>query len=51
VICLFRSSPVNTLHGPLTETNEKLQGLIERLYKADLFMGEPGETLLIAPTR
>src|SRR5580658_9452888 len=24
VICLFRSSPVNTLHGSLVEINEKL---------------------------
>jgi hypothetical protein len=47
VICLFRSSPVNTLHGSLTETNEKLGGLLERIRKPDLFRGELGETLLI----
>ena len=31
VICLFRSSPVNVLHGSLTETNEKLNGLISSI--------------------
>src|SRR5580658_5213401 len=49
VICLFRSSPVNTLHGSLTEANEKLKGLLERVRKPDLFKGELGETLLITP--
>ena len=51
VICLFRSSPVNTLHGSLTETNEKLKGLLERVRKPELFRGELGETLLIAPPK
>jgi hypothetical protein len=51
VICLFRSSPVNTLHGSLTEANEKLKGLLERVRKPDLFLGELGETLLIAPPK
>jgi len=50
-ICLFRSSPVNTLHGSLTQTNEKLKGLLERVRNPDLFMGELGETLLIAPPK
>jgi hypothetical protein len=49
VICLFRSSPVNALHGSLTEMNEKLQGLLDRVRKPDLFRGELGETLLLAP--
>lgn len=49
VICLFRSSPVNTLHGSLTETNEKLHGLLDQLRKPELFRGEFGETLLITP--
>jgi hypothetical protein len=32
VICLFRSSLVNTLHGSLTETNERLKDvLVHRL--------------------
>ncbi len=48
VICLFRSSPVNTLHGSLTEINEKLKGLLDRIRKPELFRGELGETLLIA---
>jgi hypothetical protein len=48
VICLFRSSPVNTLHGSLTEMNEKLKGLLERIRKPELFRGELGETLLVA---
>ena len=51
VICLFRSSPVNTLHGSLIETNEKLKGLLDRVRKPDLFRGELGETLLIAPPK
>jgi cytosol aminopeptidase family protein len=50
-ICLFRSSPVNTLHGSLTEINEKLQGLLERIRKPELFRGELGETLLLAPPK
>jgi hypothetical protein len=49
VICLFRSSPENTLHGSLTEINERLKGLLDRVRKADLFRGELGETLLLAP--
>jgi hypothetical protein len=49
VICLFRSSPENTLHGSLVETNEKLHGLLDRLRNPDLFRGELGETLLLAP--
>jgi hypothetical protein len=51
VICLFRSSPVNTLHGSLVEMNEKLKGLLERIRKPDLFRGELGETLLLAPPK
>jgi hypothetical protein len=51
VICLFRSSPVNTLHGSLTEVNEKLKGLLDRIRKPELFRGELGETLLIAPPK
>jgi hypothetical protein len=49
VICLFRSSPVNTMRGSLTEMNDKLKGLLDRIRKPDLFRGELGETLLIAP--
>jgi hypothetical protein len=48
-ICLFRSSPVNTLHGSLVEANEKLKGLLDRVRKPELFWGELGETLLITP--
>jgi hypothetical protein len=48
VICLFRSSPANALHGSLTEMNEKLKGLLDHIRKPDLFGGEFGETLLIA---
>jgi hypothetical protein len=29
--------------------NEKLKGLLERIRKPELFRGEPGETLLLAP--
>jgi hypothetical protein len=49
VICLFQSSPSNTLHGSLAETNQKLNGLLEQVRKPDMFRGELGETLLIAP--
>lgn len=51
VICLFRSSPVNTLHGSLAEMNEKLKGLLGRIRKPELFRGELGETLLLAPPK
>jgi len=51
VICLFRSSPENTLHGSLTETNDKLKGLLDRVRKPNLFRGELGETLLITPPK
>jgi hypothetical protein len=51
VICLFRSEPVNTLHGSLAEANEKMNGLLERVRKPDLFRGELGETLLIVPPK
>lgn len=49
VICLFLSSPTNTLHGSLIEINEKLKGLLNQIRQPDLFRGEPGETLLITP--
>lgn len=49
IICLFRSSPQNTLHGSLIETNAKLHGLLDRVRQPGLFGGELGETLLIAP--
>jgi len=49
VICLFQSSPENTLHGSLLELNGKLNGLIDRVRNPELFRGELGETLLIAP--
>jgi hypothetical protein len=49
VICLFRSAPANTLHGSLTEIDEKLNGLLSRIRKPELFRGELGETLLITP--
>jgi hypothetical protein len=40
VICLFRSSAVNTMHGSLTEMNDKLKGLLDRIRKPDLFRPE-----------
>jgi hypothetical protein len=51
VICLFRSSPENTLHGSLIEINEKLKGLLDRVRNPNLFRGELGETLLLAPPK
>ena len=50
IICLFESTPENTLHGSLTEVNEKLQGLLDQIRNPALFRGELGETLLIAPS-
>jgi hypothetical protein len=47
VICLFHSSPENTLHGSLIEIDEKLKGLLTRIRKPDLFRGELGETLAL----
>jgi len=49
VICLFASSPANTLHGSLIEMNDKLHGLLERIRKPGLFGGELGETILLTP--
>jgi len=42
VICLFRSSPVNTLHGSLSEVNERLHGLLDRVRNPELFRRELG---------
>lgn len=49
IFCLFQSSPSNTLHGSLTETNEKLHGLLDRLRQPTLFSGDLGETILLIP--
>jgi hypothetical protein len=49
IICLFRSSLENTLHGSLIETNEKLHGLLDQIRKPELFGGELGETMLLSP--
>ncbi len=49
IICLFHSSPENTLHGSLIETNEKLHGLLDKLRTPALFDGDAGETVLISP--
>jgi hypothetical protein len=45
LICLFRSSPLNTLHGSLIDMDKKLGGLLDRVRSPDLFRGELGETL------
>ena len=37
VICLFQSDPANTLHGSLTEINEKLGGLLDQIRKPGEF--------------
>ncbi len=49
IICLFASTPENTLHGSLVETNDKLHGLLDRIRKPNLFAGELGETILLTP--
>jgi hypothetical protein len=51
VICLFRSSPLNPLHGSLTEINDKLTGLLDRVRSPQLFRGELGETVLLTPPK
>jgi hypothetical protein len=50
IICLFESTPENTLHGSLAEVNERLQGVLDQIRNPALFRGELGETLLIAPS-
>jgi len=50
-ICLFRSSPENTLHGSLAELNDRLKGLLDRVRAPNLFRGDLGETLLLAPPK
>jgi hypothetical protein len=50
IICLFASTTENTLHGSLIEMNDKLSGLLDRIRHPNLFRGELGETLLIAPS-
>jgi Cytosol aminopeptidase family, N-terminal domain len=51
IICLFRSSPINTLHGSLDELNTRLKGQLDRIRKPDLFRGELGETVLLTPLK
>jgi hypothetical protein len=51
IICLFRSTPENKLHGSLAEINTKLKGLLDRIRKQDLFRGDLGEALLLAPPK
>lgn len=50
VICLFQSDPANTLHGSLTEINEKLGGLLGQIRNPASFAGMLAETLLITPS-
>lgn len=50
IICLFHSDSSNILHGALVETNQKLKSLLDKVRKPELFGGDLGETLLIAPT-
>jgi hypothetical protein len=49
IFCLFRSSPDNSLHGSLTEINERLHGLLDQLRTPGLFNGDLGETILLRP--
>jgi hypothetical protein len=49
VICLFQSDPANTLHGSLSEINQKLGGLLDQIRKPASFAGILAETLLITP--
>ena len=47
IFCLFRSLPQNALHGSLTETDQKLHGLLQQIRQPGLFSGDLGETLLL----
>ena len=49
IICLFRSSPENTLHGALAEIDQKLHGALTRIRTPDRFGGELGETIILLP--
>jgi hypothetical protein len=49
ILCLFRSTPANSLQGALLETNERLHGVLDQLRKPGLFDGELGETVLLTP--
>jgi Cytosol aminopeptidase family, N-terminal domain len=49
IICLFESTPANTLHASLIETNQKLKGLLDTIRTPTRFRGELGETLLLTP--
>jgi hypothetical protein len=49
IICLFASTPANTLHGSLVETDQKLKGLLVSIRNPSRFRGELGETLLLVP--
>jgi hypothetical protein len=50
IFCLFRADSANTLHGSLTEINEKLHGLLDQLRQPNLFKGDLGETVLLLPS-
>ena len=47
VNCLFQSGP--STHGPLTEIDERLKGLLGRIRTATFFRRELSETILITP--
>jgi len=49
IFCLFRSTPDNSLHGSLIEIDEKLHGLLSQIRTPNLFNGDLGETILLAP--
>jgi Cytosol aminopeptidase family, N-terminal domain len=49
IICLFESTPDNTLRGSLAKINEKLNGLLDQIRQPTLFRGELGETILVDP--
>jgi hypothetical protein len=49
IFCLFRSSPVNSLHGSLIEIDKKLHGLLTQLRAPNLFNGDLGETIVLTP--
>jgi hypothetical protein len=49
IVCLFRSSPENALHGSLIAIDERLHGLLTRIRSPGLFGGELGETIVLTP--
>src|ERR1700759_2064483 len=52
IICLFKHKETgDTYQGAAKETDEKLGGVLSSLRNRGEFVGEPGETFLLAPPK